>query len=282
VPGFQPFRGTSAAASHAAGIAAQISSLFYFDETPAGRRVVSGFSLDRSELRATLFNTAQNIGSATESGAGILKSDRAANSLINFINGLQITDVKQTTARVSFLTSLPAGSTVTISNDADPTEVYQWTNSGFDIFNDAVFNGLNANTVYKYDVESGLPSGAVYQLVKGTFKTLPVSEVDVRVSAARVLNRNQSPWRCEITVLNEGGTPANNVKIETAVLSASSTLTRLPLSVPTIAAGGSQKATLSFGRQRILPAMKLRVSGSYTTTTGATKRFSNEVDVVIP
>ena len=79
----------------------------------------------------------------------------------------------------------------------------------------------------------------------------------------------------------KGGTPASNVKIETAVLSASSTLTRLPLTIPTIGAGSAQTATLLFGRQKLFPKMKVRVSGSYKTTTGATKRFSNEVDLVI-
>lgn len=283
VPGFQPFRGTSAAAAHAAAIAAQVSSLIRETITADSYSFVYGPILSRDELRQTLLGTAQDIHAAgvdIQSGAGILRTDRAADSLVNFLQGFQLWELKQTTVRFNWLTNFPANSTIEVYTE-DGSEYYSWQTDFPDTLADVLFSGLTPATQYLYFVTSSSDSGAVYQVRVGTFKTLPVNEVEVRVSAATVLNRNQSPWRCEITVLNEGGTPASNVKIETAVLSASYTLTRLPLAVPTIAANGSQTAILLFGRQKLLPNLKLRVSGSYTTTTGATKRFSNEVDVVV-
>lgn len=283
VQGFQPFRGTSAAAAHAAAIAAQVSSLIRETITADSYSFVFGPILSRAELRQTLLGTAQDIHAAgvdIQSGAGILRTDRAADSLVNFMQGFQLSELKQTTVRFNWLTNFAANSTVEVFTE-DGSEYYSWQTDFPDTLADVLFSGLTPATQYLYLVTSYADSGAVYQLKVGTFKTLPVNEVEVRVSAATVLSRTQSPWRCEITVLNEGGTPASNVKIETAVLSASYTLTRLPLSVPTIDANGSQTAILLFGRQKLLPNLKLRVSGSYTTTTGATKRFSNEVDVVV-
>lgn len=200
-PNLNPFYGTSAAAPHAAAIAAQVRSLFVDKTTATSKSFVDGVSLPREEIASALANTALDIEAAgwdNKAGSGLLLSNKVADSLVHFIGNLKVTP---STDRVTFTwtTSVPASSTIEVftgPNDPDPKHI---DDPVLRTSHSVTVTSLKLDVAYKYSIESGSTSGMVYEKVSSTFKTFFIDDIVITGVTA---NQATISWRT--------GIPANS------------------------------------------------------------------------
>ena len=273
VPGFEQFFGTSAAAPHAAGITAQILSVF-----PA---------LTPQEIRTTLLNgtiDTEQPGWDVNSGIGILMSFKAVDSLVNFLDPatVRVTNVTATSADLSWKTPLPSDSYVTLTDPNSGT--VQVSDSTPVTDHRVTVTGLTPNTHYSFFLNSVTPNDSVSGFYesnapRGGFVTKPVGNATLVVRSATG-SRDAGGIRIEARIENIGSGAATNVTVMNASLSGVGTTTTLPISVANIGGGQSATVALRFGRSRIPvgATQTLLVTGSYINpATGLVTRFSGTV-----
>lgn len=279
VPGFAPFYGTSAAAPHAAAMWAQLRSLSYFNVAPTQTSYVDAPNLTPIELTTVWGATAIDAdapGFESTSGIGALMVGPATSSLVNFIGGLSVTVPTASDVSFAWSTVLPADAQIEISTGPKDPNPIILSDSKLDTIHLFSVSGLSPATVYQYKVSSGSASGAVYGERSGTFKT-----EFVLPTQATLLNKTASIWQLQVTLTNTATVDAKNIVIDGVVLNAGNTITKLPIVVPVISAGTSYTSIYKYNKMKLLGVLNVRVTGSYTTPTGATARFSKILPVQI-
>jgi hypothetical protein len=288
VPGFGSspgtfFRGTSAAAPHAAAIAALIKSYQHTESNPP--LTINGLKLTTTELRSILTSTTLDttgVGVDINSGYGIVMPVPALNFLNQFLNKSSITTGSVTTnsASITWSTKLPASSVVQYG----PTASYGNTTSGAlgVASHQVTLSGLTPNTVYHYSVYSNTATNSVIaQGPDQTFVTASAPATAPKILVTGVTITRNSTLKVTLTISNSGGSAANNVTLTRATLSTATLSSGLP-TLGTINAGSSSSATLTFPGSVTTGASVLTVTGSYTSITGGATTFSATLRVTVP
>jgi hypothetical protein len=272
VPGFNidpdPFYGTSAAAPHAAAIAALVKS--------------ANVDIPNDEILRLMRETGFDImdfGYDFLSGHGLVMG-AAADAVTNFLEKPAVTSITDTTATITWKSKSPVetfleyGPTVTYGSvSSDGTEIY--THS-------VMLTGLTPGTNYNFRLK-GTYLGFTQTSQNYTFRTtggsVPILTID-GVLLTRDLRTNS--LIATITIKNTTGGIAKNVILDRAALGISSPIpnSQLPISLGDIAVGANKTFTVRFGSQRSGTTPLLRLTGKMTG--GLTPTFSLTYQTLVP
>lgn len=126
--------------------------------------------------------------------------------------------------------------------------------------------------------------GKVYAINNATLYAIgftPEQLPEMVALKAALLNKNSSPWKLEITLKNRSKvTTVKNLQINSIILSAANTLTKLPITIPSVLPDSTVTQIFLFNKLKIQGVMNARVTGNYQTPRGTT-RFSGTVAVEI-
>ena len=126
--------------------------------------------------------------------------------------------------------------------------------------------------------------GKVYAINNATLYAIgftPEQLPEMVALKAVLLNKNGSPWKLEVTLKNRSKvTTVKNLQINSIILSASNTLTKLPVTIPGVLPDSTVAQIFLFNKLKVQGVMKARVTGNYQTPRGTT-RFSGTVTVEI-
>ncbi|MDX1933107.1 MAG: S8 family serine peptidase [Capsulimonadales bacterium] len=260
VPGFQYFPGffgTSAAAPHAAAIAALVKSY-----RP---------SLTVEGMKVTLQSSCIDImdpGFDYFSGAGILMANRAVAFTANFLDArtIRVTNVTSNSATVTWTTNLPADSRLDFSETITPkTETVE--NPATVTSHSLTMTGLRPRTRYFVDVRSANAALGVSEIRPITVTTLPAVNASVRISGVKLTRNSQGRIVAEVSLTNTTGVTATKVRLNTARLGTSSPVTTLPLRVGAIPNNGTVKVYLQFPSATAGATVSLSITGQSDENT---------------
>jgi chitodextrinase len=217
------------------------------------------------------------VASGTDSGA--VFGQVSGTFVTIFISNVTVTNIGPNQATISWTTEAPASSTVTVSQgplDPNPITV---TDPALVTNHSITVTGLQEESTYNYTLSSDAPGG-IHGEKTGSFKTLTLQEV-ITLSAV-LLNKNSSIWQLEVTLKNRSKfTTAKNVKIDSVILNAANTTTKLPFTMPDIAPDGTVKQVFLFNKLKIGTVVSASVTGGYVTPKNPAKRFSGKLTVKV-
>ncbi len=281
---FDPFYGSSAAAPHAASIAALIKSY-----RPG--LTVDGIKVIMQNSCIDLYP----IGYDDLSGPGVVMATNAFTFINNYINpaSVAVTALTDTTATITWTTNLPGDSAVDYTLWNNPFAPIKTTsNSTYTTSHSVKLTGLTPNTHYTYIVRStntqyGInasqppnsspkSSNDPYNFVTKAVNPPgnPASVAISNVTLTRGVNNNLI---ATIYLKNTGGQTASNVQITAAALGTTKTTTTLPVTVPAVPAITTSTVSVAFPSIAKGTVVTVSVTGKYSVTT-----LSYSAQITIP
>ena len=251
--GFNPFYGTSAAAPHAAAIAALVKSY-----KP---------NITNNELRLALRGSCIDIegkGIDPNSGNGIVMAPKVITFLNSFFDksSVKVTDITAHGATIRWKTNLPSDNQVEYGLGTALGTVFNPL--GLVTEHSVPLTGLLPDTRYYYRVSSTTPTASLTG--KGdlasfvTLKALP----KVVITNTSIVRTDRNQLVVTFTLVNQGGFDANNVQILAASLSNSAPVMTMPVGAGLIKYGQSKDVSIVFKSQPRGTYVSVKASGSYT------------------